>query len=450
MGKKIDPDGNRTSGQSSQSQGSQRQGRKGLPIRKKLSFTGFLVACVLLGSELGLRLWDSATGGDDETNLSEGPPQPTPPYLGPPQPEPQGYFAICDRYLGYRNRPHGVYQWWRMEGQPVVTTDEFGYRNGYGWTAEGESPIVLFLGDSFTFCAEVNDDRTGPSEVAKVLEASLGDDIRVRVLNAGVRSYSTLQSKRMMIECFDRFPSIKVVVYTYCANDIVENIVPNYSLPIKRPLMVRRPQTGEFQETDVTDPAVPWGASFLNWRPPPEPPPGALAEAAAFLDRWSVLFHRCRSGWRRIDRQWLCGSKLPSDNRPIPLEEFAYWQQWAFRNGGRKVVQQILAEMEQICTDHNAAFLVTQAAYNEENIPEAPHFPGDCTAAGRQFYSLDEQFEPDARPYLARYANGQWQGHFNTRGTRAFARVLAPVIERALRSQPQQKERNGATARPVN
>jgi hypothetical protein len=394
-----------------------------LRLWKKLVFAAILLACVLFGLELGFRLcgYEPAPGSTSETDHANE----------PPQPEPCSYFAICDQYLGYRNRPHGAYRWHDMGGHPLSTTDEYGFRNGFGWTAEGQSPIVLFVGDSYTFCAEVNDDQTGPSEVGKLLSK----EFHIRVLNAGVRSYSTLQSKRMMIQCFRQFPSILVVVYTYCANDVAENIVPNWGFPVKRPLIVRDETTGQFREAEVTNPVVPWGTSFLQWRAPPEPPPGFLAVLAGGLDQRSAVFHSCRTGWHRIEATWLSRLELPSGSQPVPPEDFVFWQEWAVENGGREVLRRLLADMDQICLDHGATFLVTQAAYNEENVPEAPYFPQDCAAAGVRFCSLDQKFKPDARPYIARYANGQWQGHFNSRGTQAFAEILTPVLKRILRSR---------------
>ncbi len=102
-----------------------------------------------------------------------------------------------------------------------VPSQECGFRNGYGWVPEGDSPVVLFVGDSTIFYDEVNDEETGPSDVAKLL----GPDWGVRVLNAGCRGYNTLQSKRMLLECLERFPSTVVVVYVYCANDNAHSLL---------------------------------------------------------------------------------------------------------------------------------------------------------------------------------------------------------------------------------
>jgi hypothetical protein len=103
---------------------------------------------------------------------------------------PQSFFWVSDRHLGFRNMPNAIYHFKWIKACPVVTTGDHGYRNGYGWSSEGSSPIIAFVGDSTTFCAEVADDQTGPSEVAKLIE----QEVDVRVLNAGCRGYNTVQA----------------------------------------------------------------------------------------------------------------------------------------------------------------------------------------------------------------------------------------------------------------
>src|SRR5580658_728376 len=82
-----------------------------------------------------------------------------------PGPTLPAYFWIRDARLGFRNRPSS-----RLEhalAGSVVSTGPRGERCGVGSPASGTGPgpIVLFVGDSTTFCGEVNDDETGPSEV---------------------------------------------------------------------------------------------------------------------------------------------------------------------------------------------------------------------------------------------------------------------------------------------
>jgi len=119
---------------------------------------------------------------------------------------------------------------------------------------------VMMVGDSTVFCAEVPDEETTASHLARFLE---GAGHPVSVLNAGVRGYSTVQSKRMMAECLQRYPSVRVAVYCYCDNDWFENLRPKEYWPAVAPTVRRDPGTGEIVEVDVLQCAVPWGESFL-------------------------------------------------------------------------------------------------------------------------------------------------------------------------------------------
>lgn len=142
-----------------------------IPLWKRIVFLSFPLIGVICCLEVWLRLFGYS-----------------PLQLPKPGTSPQGYFWICDQSMGFRNRPNGQYRYDAMQANPLVTTDEYGYRNGVGWKTQGDSPIIAFIGDSTTFCAEVNDDQTGPSEVAKLLTPKF----RWRVLNAGVRGYTAL------------------------------------------------------------------------------------------------------------------------------------------------------------------------------------------------------------------------------------------------------------------
>ena len=396
-----------------------RNGSVKLTIRKKLGYTLVVLVAFVAALEVVFRLAGFHPAGYEERR---GSPEDT------PRGDPVAYFAVCDPILGFRNCPNGSFRYWGVEGEPLVTTDECGYRNGFGWKAEGTAPIVLFLGDSYMFAAEVDDNETGPSEVAKLLEK----EFDVRVLNAGVRGFNTVQSKRMLRECFERFPSIRVVVYTFCVNDYGENMIPEMRFPAEAPVVVRDPETNRFVETDVTNPRVPWGSNFRQWcadRPEHE-------QAASWTDAaagGSALFHHCRLGWRWTDVVYFRGLQLLERDQPVPVDDVLMWQAWAVHNGGREILRQLLGEMQQDCDEHQATFLVTGATYNELNIPEAPTFAEDCAKAGVRLVSLDAKFTPDARPYIAKFTNGVWEGHFNARGNRAFAEVLAPVVMSTLR-----------------
>ena len=149
----------------------------------------------------------------------------------------------------------------------------------------------------------MNDDETGPSQTAKLL----GREFNVRVLNAGVRGYSTLQSARTMAECFERFPGIVAVVYTFCANDLEENMVPNLRFPAKCPVVVREPSTGKQTVREVTLPTVDWGESFTQrqWNLPRPSRTSRWGESLACRSAWFT------AAWRVGDRSTAGGFGRP-------------------------------------------------------------------------------------------------------------------------------------------
>ena len=156
-----------------------------------------------------------------------------------------------DPRLGFRPRPNIAFANKKIYGAPMVTTDRYGYRNGLGWDPDGTLPIIAFVGDSTTFAAEVADEDTGPSEVARMLKPQSN----VRVLNAGARGYNTLQSKRRMEEVFERFPDVRAIVYLYTSNDYVENLNPIVYYPALSPTMRYDRSTGLISEQEI-DPAL--------------------------------------------------------------------------------------------------------------------------------------------------------------------------------------------------
>lgn len=353
-----------------------------------------------------------------------------------PKPTPFGYFAVCDEKLGFRNRPDGQYESDQFQGSPVVTTDSDGFRNGHGWTVESNDPIVLFLGDSFVFGSEVADDETGPSEVAKRLGPG------VRVLNAGSRGYNTLQSKRMLQECLERFPQVKAAVYTFFVNDLCENLIPEMHSPAKAPVVVRGPSAGEFREIEVTDPAVPFGQGFVEEFRPSQSL-GIRVRITSWIRTRSALVHTCMNGLRRLADRRAHTFALP-DGRQISVPASQRWDTagslyiWAEENGGWEVLEHLLSEMAELCREKEVAFFATYATRgrNTDAAREA-EFAKACRQAGVEFVSLSEQFTGDPDSYAAVYVDGRYDDHYGPRGTRAFAEGLAPVIRQALQgSQP--------------
>ena len=106
-----------------------------IPRWKKLVFTAVVLAVALFCLEGLMRccgygpLPDPAAPADAET--------------GQPEIDEFEYYARSDPYLGFRNRANGRYRTSYIVGNPLSTTDQFGYRNGYGWPGDGQSPLLL-------------------------------------------------------------------------------------------------------------------------------------------------------------------------------------------------------------------------------------------------------------------------------------------------------------------
>ena len=403
-----------------------------LPLWKKLVFTTLVVAFLLVGLEVLLRF--CGCGLPPTVHA----PAATPSRL--PALDPLAYFAMSDRYLGIRNRPNDSYSSWYIEGEPLCTTDEHGYRNGFRWPGDGKSPIVLFVGDSVTFCSEVSDEQTGPSEVAKLL----AEEFDVRVLNTGVRSYSTLQAKRMLLECLQRFAQIKLAVYTFCGNDLEENVVPNFRFPFTAPYLVRDEQTGRFREVEVSEPLVPWGECFLG-QPVPTPPPNTATEITQWLEARSVLLRNCLMGVRGIDFGGFAEREFPDGKHMVPPSDYAKWHDWAAQNGGNDALRQLLAEMDQACRTHGAAFVAT-CSFNGSDRTSSQAFATNCAAAGVQFVSLEDEFTDNPRVYTCARVDGQFDEHYGPLGTKTYAKALAPALKRILRSQAAASAKDARTA----
>ncbi len=387
-----------------------------LSRRKKLLFTLAVFVPALVLIELGMRLC-----GYGPLEIAEDGP------IDPLQINAFQYFTICDPELGFRNRKNGKFTTRHIAGHPVSSTDQHGYRNGFGWSAKGDSPIVLFVGDSITFCSEVNDDRTGPSEVAKLL----AEEFDVRVLNAAVRGYGTLQSKRMLRECLRRFATVQVVVYTHCGNDVEETMIPNLRTPAKAPAMLRDPETGAFREVEVSQPAVPWGEDFLAWRPPP--PPTIAGKVTRWIETRSALCRHFIQAAREIRVEFV-EIEFPDGRSVVPLKDFGMWNHWARHHGGNEVMQRLLGEMQRISRDHGAALITTTFA-NGTEIQAADCFAKNCEAAGVPFVDLRGAFQDDPRSYGALREDGEYDTHYGPLGTKTYAAALTPALIRILREQ---------------
>jgi hypothetical protein len=371
--------------------------RRRLTVGKKLAFSAILFGFALLLLEGTCRLAGFA----------------------PDALRAESFFWVSDRHLGFRNLPNATYYNKIMKARPLVTTGDRGDRNGHGWSSEGNSPIIVFVGDSFTFCAEVADDQTGPAEVAKLIER----EFDVRVLNAGCRGYNTLQAKRMLQECLDRFPTTAVAVYTFYENDYSDNLngVPDMAaglagrdwLPTTP--FVRRGKAGEFVEIDPAPSRTPWGRRFIDG-PAQFAGLGNLARISwHYLRSRSAVLDLMLKGLVRIVQPRVTDARH-SDARHSSSPDADDALRW------------LLRQMDRICRERGVVFVVTQATVKSESDVLAEH----CRAAGVRYIKIGDHFTRNPDHYRALRADGQYDLHYGVEGTRTYAAALAPSLRGIL------------------
>ena len=87
---------------------------------------------------------------------------------------------------------------------------------------DGEDPLVLIVGDSFTWGYTPFEDKWGT-----ILEKNLG----IRVLKCGVSGYGTGQAFIKAKKMAKKFPSVKLIVYSYYPNDFDDDyLFPHFTI----------------------------------------------------------------------------------------------------------------------------------------------------------------------------------------------------------------------------
>jgi hypothetical protein len=334
------------------------------------------------------------------------------------RPRPQtvnGYFFVADPKLGWRNLPNGRYEW--DAAGSVVTTGRRGERNGVRSSSDPTGPTVLFVGDSTTFCAEVNDDETGPSEVAKLLPP---EDAPF-VVNAGVRAYGTVQAVRMAEEWLARAP-IKVVVYTYADNDFVENVNPIVYLPAWAP-RARFQENGELVIDEPPEPASGWGESLeddtlLPWNR------RMLLRLARHSSLAATMSERLRM---QVSVRQL------EDGAFGPIGTGGQWGRavtWANARGALDVIRELTTRLGRSCEAHGAKLIATRfTTSSNDGFFRSMFYPGADVAVPLSSFSGP----PDT--YRARMKDGSLDAHYGPLGTKTYAQALAPHILELLRKK---------------
>lgn len=294
------------------------------------------------------------------------------------------------------------------------------------------APAILFVGDSTTFCAELDDDLTGPAQAMRFLE-----DPACRAVNAGVRGYSTLQSLRLAEEWLAHQP-LAAVVYTYTENDLVENVLPVH-LPLSSP--VARLVEGGIEVQEVALPAAvdPTGPVVV---------PGWTSRASAALRRRSALVE---SLWPLL---------RPGRDRPggAPGSGGVTWASLRARAealGGREVLDHLVKELHRSCAARGAVLIVARFALPRHRSGQDPGWDAvraRCLRDGIPCVDPLDAFHGDEPGYLATSRDGEVDGHYGPLGAETWGRALAPHLARALAhpgtTPASDSSRDGSTQQP--
>lgn len=370
----------------------------GLSFRKKAAFTLVVLAVVLCLLEAACRLAGLRPKLIDH--------------------DPIGHHLIADPLLGFVLEPRLHYAHRAIEGSPTVTTDEWGLRTTANKSEDGSVPAIVCLGDSTTCCAEVNDEQTWPSELAKRLQ----ERFPCQVVNAGVICYNTVQSRRMLERALQRLPKARLAIYTYCSNDFVENLNPFASPPLQAPTVWK--EGTDFNVVEVPEMAVPWGSSFKE---APLPTGGWPKRCLEFARQRSALVQFVLVRVRAV-----LGS--PSGAAPPPavgprgsIPSSAAWDiqvAWARQHHAEEALASEIREMNELCTRHGVRLLVSRFAFGEDHVDLA----AICQRLEVEFFDPGPWFTEPIQTYKTRLADGREDGHYNAKATAVHAEALATKI----------------------
>jgi hypothetical protein len=236
-------------------------------------------------------------------------------------------------------------------------------------------------------------------------------------VNAGVRGYNTLQSKRMLDETLKRFPGAEVAVYVYSDNDLYENL-NSIPLPMIAPTASWDEETRKAVEKDIDSEPVPWGSGFGSVAARPGIAMGKRILAASH----SALAYNVESAIQLLSERSFFGGAGKSGPPSIASREYA------LQHNGDKVVESLIGEMRDASARAGVHLMVTQ--FTNGSKAEIDKWLGEiCQRSGVQFIAINDKFKGRPGQYEVRFAgNRVLEGHYNTLGTRTFAEGVAPDV----------------------
>ena len=322
------------------------------------------------------------------------------------------YFWVADSHLGFRNVANGRFRNTFLKEAPIVTTDSNGFRNGYTCTDSDNAPVIVFVGDSTIFCAEVDDEHTGPSEVAKIL----CKDYNVQVVNAGVRGYSTLQSLRMINKTLKIYKNVLAAVYVACGNDFIENM--NLHPYANTPIAVWDENIRDVRIRELEKATMPWGEH--------------LAEAEV-LSQFTG-----RLSWRRKITDSIRSKSAFLHLFLTEMKAAAHVTEYSV--GGEstqdKGMVELLRRMKKCCIANECSLITTaftKGGHSDNSAADRTR--SLCREAQVNYVDIRDAFQGDSLSYAAVRSDGLLDLHYGKTGTAAFGRALAPSLEKLLKSK---------------
>jgi lysophospholipase L1-like esterase len=247
----------------------------------------------------------------------------------PAPPHPNLVFWAPDSELGFVSQPNCKFRYLAASGWIDGTTDGSGFRPVIAAKDDANAPEVICLGDSTTFSAEMEDEKTWPEAAGRYLA---GKGKPCHMLNRAVYGYSGLQSMIMLRRVLKKPGNAKAVVYHFCINDPGENFFAFMPCPFLEPAG---------KSFTIKPPAEPM-ATFSQVQLRPE-----FALLAAFRT-W-----RFSTG----DAAYLSGANAGYPFNVINCDKFVKDQK--LRDGMRYVV----SGMKEECDRHNLPLFVSAVCF---------------------------------------------------------------------------------------
>lgn len=337
------------------------------------------------------------------------------------------YFSVKDPFLGFKNRPNGRFHNRDVKTMPVITTDEFGLRNGIGCPSVRDAPKIVFIGDSTTFCSEVADDETISSSVAKEL---MSKGVQVGVLNAGVRGFGTLQATRILSWVLETFENVSAAVYTACGNDFVENVYPLLHYPAEAPT-VSLDLTGESLDYhEVSSSYLETGTKVFGVSSLYRLDLGVSGKALRFLAGHSALTQLLPSSQRTRLLDWSLGDVEFQLRNGETLSRAASWNEiraWSDSRDTDAVFRLLLRQMNELCKRHKTRLIVVPFATGGADCI-CSCILNHCRALAITAIDIRQYFTQDPTFYMSEQSDGSIDPHYGPNGTATYGRAVSSTL----------------------